>query len=498
MSGPAHLAGDAEPGRRLRALFLSAEVAPFAKVGGLGDIGASLPLALQEHGVDVDVVMPLYGAVDRDVHGVRDAGQLVRVACGAREEEFGLYRATLRDRVPVWLLENARLFGGQAVYDDRIDRERFFFFVRAALAFIERLPVPIDVVHANDWHTSMANVWLAERAGLGETQPATVLTIHNLAHQGVTDVAYARELGYEPGMLLPVERELHPGKINILARGISASDIVTTVSPRYAIEIQTPDYGAGLDGLIRSRADDLFGIVNGIDTDALNPATDTRLPARYSAKQPAGKAACKRALQEEAGLARDDRAPVLGIVSRLDRQKGIDLVVELITRWRERPLQWALLGSGEPHWEQQLAALAAALPERVAVRIGYDEPLSHRMYAGGDLVLVPSRFEPCGLTQLYGLRYGAVPLVSSTGGLRDTVVDADPQHLADGTATGFMFGDIDPGGLGFALGRAIDLYADRAAWRKLRDQAMRAQVGWGASAERYAELFGRLVGAATR
>jgi starch synthase len=467
-------------------LYLSAEVAPFSKVGGLGDVAGSLPLALAERGVPIVILTPWYGGIEDRVP-VTELPIRLAVSLDGGVETFQVGRAWLANRVPVLLLRSERLFGAPVVYDEPRDRERFFAFSRAAAELVQLFPV--GIVHANDWHTALTLVWLHRWRDdeSDRPSPGLVLTIHNLAHQGITDIAYARRLGFEAHELLFEEWQRFPGTINVLARGIHVADVITTVSPTYAREIQTPEFGEGLDGLLRYRSDALVGIRNGIDTTFYDPASDPVLVARYDAEYPEARSLCKRALQGELGLAVEPDSFLIGIVSRLDHQKGLDLVLALGEELVSRGMQLAVLGVGEPEIGRQFAALAERYPDRVAVRLTFDAVLARRIYAGADVVLLPSRFEPCGLGQLLGLRYGAIPIVRRTGGLADTVVEWDGQR-----GNGFLFEEPEPGALLEAIERARAVYREPARWWRLVRSAMSCDVSWEQPAEEYLAVYERV------
>ncbi len=464
-------------------LYLSAEVAPLSKVGGLGDVAGSLPAALAALGVPIVIITPWYKGIEERVPLARLPIEL-SVPLDGRVERFIVGRAWLPSGVTVFALANDRLFGQPVIYDEPRDRERFFAFSRAAAEFARLFPP--GIVHANDWHTALALVWLHRWFDDRRDGPrhALVLTIHNLAHQGITDIGYARRLGFEAEELLFEEWQRYPGTINVLARGIHVADAITTVSPTYAEEIQTPEFGEGLDGLLRYRREALRGIRNGIDVELYDPATDPVLPARYNAEHPEGKVHCKRALQAELGLVEDPTALLAGVVSRLDRQKGLDLLLEVVDELIARGVQIALLGAGDPELGRAFQALADRYPGQVSVRLVFDPVLARRIYAGADVVLLPSRFEPCGLGQLIGLRYGAIPVVRRTGGLADTV-----QEWAGGQGNGFLFDAPTPAALLEAMERALAVYRRPHEWRLLVRTAMQSEVSWEGPAQQYLELY---------
>ena len=479
----------------MRVLFAASEVFPLAKTGGLADVCASLPRALQDLGHEVVIALPAYPqALDRlaarepavplpDLPGV----ELPGVALIPGRLPDGGPRVLLID-APRWFARPGGPYGDAEGRDWPDNAERFHGFARALQAIaLDRagLGWRPDLVHCHDWQTGLVPALLSPEP----ERPATVLTVHNQSYLGRFGRTQFDALGLPEAWWHPDALEFY-GDFSFLKAGLVFADQLTTVSPTYARELQQPEHGCGLDGLLRGRAGDFTGILNGIDTAVWNPATDPHLARCYDADDvDAGKRANKVALQAELGLAVVGEVPLLVLVSRLVEQKGIDLVVELIARWRERPLQWALLGNGEPRWEEQLRALAAALPDRVAVRIGYDEALAHRLEAAGDFFLMPSRFEPCGLNQMYSQRYGTIPVVHRTGGLADSVVDVFA--AGDGTGTGLVFDTPDVATLAATLERGLSLYRNRAAWNALRRSAMAADFGWARSAAAYLEVYRR-------
>ncbi|MGD9983351.1 MAG: glycogen synthase GlgA [Porticoccaceae bacterium] len=477
----------------MRLLFASSEVFPLAKTGGLADVSASLPRALATLGHEVWIALPAYPAARAALAEPMILGPVP-----------GLSGATLvggrlpGTELPVVLVDAPALFerpGGP--YGDASGRDwpdnarRFHGFAHALCAIaLDRagLGWRPDLVHCNDWQTGLVPALLSR-----ETQrPATVFTIHNQAYQGVFDRAQFDALDLPEAWWTPDALEFYGG-FSFLKAGLVFADQLTTVSPTYARQLLEPEHGCGLDGLLRYRRDDFTGILNGIDADIWNPATDPYLASPYDrATIDAGKRANKVALQKELGLPAAENIPLLGLVGRLVQQKGIDLVAEVIETWRGFPVQWVLLGSGEAAWEERLRVLAAERPEWVAVRIGYDEGLAHRIEAGADFFLMPSRFEPCGLNQMYSQRYGAIPVVHRTGGLADTVVDVLARHDGDGNAaTGLVFDEPTAAALAQALERGLSLYRDPAAWRALRRNAMAGDFSWRRSAEQYLAVYRR-------
>lgn len=457
----------------MRIVFAAAEVAPYAKVGGLADVAGSLPQALAALGHAVTVYLPLHGSIDRAKHAIPDAAEERSVPYGESHARVR-YHAISRDGVRTVFVESARL-GRDKVYGFPDDAKRYALFCRAVAEDLKGHPP--DVVHAHDWHAALLVPMLKR------SRSATVFTIHNLAYQGRTS-ASVLELAGLPRARLSVES---PDECNPMARAIAGADIVSTVSERYAEEILTPEFGEGLQRLLAERRDRLFGIVNGIDTTLFDPKTDRSISAHYDAGDQSGKAACKDALQQELGLARDASAPVCGVIGRLVEQKGIDLLTAVAPGLLKYGAQLAVLGTGEPQYEARWRELAAQHLGTLALTLGFDAALAQRIYAGSDLFLMPSRFEPCGLGQLISLRYGTVPVVRSVGGLRDTVrdLDADPSR-----GNGFAFEPYAPEPFANALERAVAAFrADGAAWAEVRGRAMREDHSWSASAALYARLY---------
>jgi starch synthase len=492
-------AAEAEPAAAgPRVLQASAEIYPLVKTGGLADVAGALPAALCRAGADVRLLLPGLAPILAALEPDDGAAPL-----GALSAPWGGPPARLRHGrlapfgLPAYVIEHPASYeraGGP--YADAAgvpygDNHRRFAWLGLAAAAIASGFDPAwrpQVVHGHDWHAGLAPAYLAFARRRGDSDALGVFTVHNLAYQGLFAAESFGELGLPPEAYGLHGLEFH-GHVSFMKAGLSFADRLTTVSPTYAREITTPEQGAGLDGLLRERAHRLSGILNGVDTAVWDPATDATLVARYSARRLAGKAQCKAALQRELGLAERPEAPLFTVVSRLTEQKGLHLVEHGAAELLRRGGQLALLGSGEPALEAAFRALAAERPDAVAVRIGYDEALSHRLFAGGDVTLVPSRFEPCGLTQLYGLKYGSLPLVHRVGGLADTVVDCALEELAEERATGFVFERFEPAHYERALRRAFALWARPAEWRRVQRRAMAQDFGWDAAAARYLALY---------
>ncbi len=481
----------------LRVLHVAAEVFPLVKTGGLADVLAALPVAQAEQGADVRLLLPGYPAVLESVQGQRTVIDIG--ACfGALRVRLLLGRMPLT-RLPVYVIDAPYLYrrGGSPYQDsageewpDNLQRFALLGWVAAHLAADDADPAWVpQVVHAHDWHAAMACAYVAEHA---PTRAASVFTVHNLAFQGLFPMHDWPLLGLASRLLSPAGLEFH-GQLSFMKAGLKFAQHVTTVSPRYAAEIATHEFGCGLDGVIRGRGRAVSGILNGIDVDTWNPAADPAIAERYDIDRLAGKRACRLALQRECGLDLDERALLVSVVSRLTAQKGIDLLLASLPALLRQGVQLVVQGTGEPALEAALQMAQQAHPGRVHVHRGYDEARAHRLVAGADMIAVPSRFEPCGLTQMYGLRYGTLPLVRRVGGLADTVVDADEAALAAGSATGFVFDAATPAALERAVQRALALREDDAAWTAVMRQAMSQTLSWRQPAADYLGLYRRLL-----
>lgn len=481
----------------MKVLHAAAEVFPLVKTGGLADVVGALPEALIAAGADVRLVLPGFPAI---LAGIEE--QSVVCELGA---VFGAGRVTLRlgrmahNGVAAYVIDAPYLYqragnpyhapDGQE-WPDNLQRFALLGWVAAHLAAGELDPDwKPEVLHAHDWHAAMACAYLACRPGTGT---ATVYTIHNLAYQGLFDSGDFHLLGLPSRLMVPGGLEYH-GQLSFMKAGLKYAQRVTTVSPNYAREIATVEFGCGLDGVIRARSAEVSGILNGVDGGVWDPAHDALIAAPYSATGLSGKARCKAALQQEMGLHPDPDAPLFGVVSRLTSQKGLDLILAALPVLLEGPVakgaQLAVQGNGDPALEAAFEAATLAYPGRVAVRLAYDEHLAHRIIAGADAMLVPSRFEPCGLTQLYALRYGTVPVVRNIGGLADTVVDASDDAMQADIATGFMFGPATTVALGQAMTRTVNAYRNTALWRQLMLRGMAQNYSWEHAAREYIALY---------
>ena len=477
----------------MKVLLAAAEVFPLVKTGGLADVMGALPQALVRAGAGVRLVLPGLPAILQGLEQqqlVCELGALFgagrvrvrrgRLACGA---------------VPAYVVDapylyqragNPYLAPNGAEWSDNLQRFALLGWVAAHLASgeLDEAWRP-DVLHAHDWHAAMACAYAAVHPG---TKVATVFTVHNLAYQGLFDAGDYHLLGLPARCMVPGGIEFH-GQFSFMKAGLSYADRVTTVSPGYAAEIATEEFGCGLDGVVRARGNDVSGILNGVDSEVWNPQTDAAIAARYSRQSLAGKARCKAALQQSLGLTVGARTPLFAVVSRLTSQKGLDLVLAALPALLSQGAQLAVLGTGDAALENAFAAAGVRHPGQVAVRMAYDEAFAHQMVAGADVMLVPSRFEPCGLTQLYALRYGTVPLVRRVGGLADTVLDAGNAAGVEAQATGFVFGPATAEALADAITRAVGRFQVPAQWQALVRQGMAQDFSWTSAAEKYLALY---------
>ncbi|HEY8504147.1 MAG TPA: glycogen synthase GlgA [Gemmataceae bacterium] len=501
-------------GRVASVLLASSEVVPFAKTGGLADVCGSLPPALARRGHRCAVILPLYRCAKEGGFGLNPTEHVLQVPLGGTTIPARLWRGTLPDSdVPAFLVEQPDFYerddparkwgiyvrperdGRLADYPDNC--ERFAFFCRAVLEAAPHVGFTPDVIHANDWQTGLVPVYLRE---LYRTRPhlsraASLFTIHNMAFQGVfpAEKLPVTGLGWH---LFNIEQLEYYGHFSFLKGGIVFADWINTVSPTYAKEIQTKYFGLGLHGVLFARSHRLSGIVNGIDARVWNPADDPHLNGRrYDADSfETGKPLCKADLQRELGLAAEPRTPLLAVIARLTPQKGVHLILGAAERLIGLGAQLVVLGTGDKEFERQLPPLAERFPGRVAVRLEYDEGLAHRIEAGADIFLMPSEYEPCGLNQLYSLRYGTPPVVRATGGLVDTVTDATEENIRKGTATGFVFVPPSADALAEAAGRAVEMYRHRPeVFRQLIRTGMRQDWSWDRSAAGYEDLYLRLI-----
>lgn len=480
----------------MKILHVAAECFPLLKTGGLADVVGALPAAQRALGQDARILLPGFPAIRA---GLLDA-RLLNVALAPRfgARSLALWQGRLPDGTPVYMIDAPGLYdrpgnpyadGEQHAYADNHRRFALLGWLAAQVADGLLADWRPDLVHAHDWHAGLAPAYLRERSlrhdGLAT---ASVFTVHNLAYQGLFPASHFAELELPRDFFRYDGLEFH-GQLSFIKAGLQFSQRIATVSPSYAREICTAEHGCGLEGLLQYRAGELAGILNGVDASQWDPASDPALPGHFDAEKTVGKARCKAALQAELGLAAEPAALLFGVVSRLTEQKGLNLVLAGMAALLAQGGQLALLGSGDLALEAGFTQLQQDYPERVAVRLGFDEALSHRIFAGVDVVLVPSRFEPCGLTQMYGMRYGALPLARRTGGLADTVLDCSLENLADGSACGLVFERFEQADFDAAVRRAFALYAKPTQWREVRRHAMQRQFDWSGPALAYLELY---------
>lgn len=473
-------------------LFVTSEAHPLIKTGGLADVSGSLPKALAELGEDVRIIMPNYQSIKTN----EDIRYLSTVH--VNNYAVNILETRLPDaNVIVWLVDCPEYFNypGNPYVDEHgkpwaNNAERFALFCRVTVevamnrSWLDWKP---DIVHCNDWQSGLVPALLS----LEYSRPATVFTIHNMAYQGIFPSSTYLSLNLPGQLWNPNGIEYHH-MLSFLKGGLVYSDRITTVSPTYAKEIQTPEFGYGLEGLLSYRKDFLSGIINGIDTDHWNPETDANISQTYTDTTLDQKVINKTALQEKVSLPVDPKIPVFGLISRLVEQKGIDLILDCLPEMLEQPIQFVLLGSGNKGFEQRLHNFAESHPDKIAISIGYDETLAHMIEAGADIFLMPSRFEPCGLNQIYSQRYGTIPIVRRTGGLADTVVDATLETLNNNKATGLVFNEATPGTLMEAIKRSLILYSHKATWRQLQLAGMKKDYSWSKSAKQYKTLYSHL------
>jgi starch synthase len=485
----------------MKILHATTEAVPFAKTGGLGDVCGSLPIELARLGHDVAVIMPAFRHVYQANVPIEATGVSLDIPVGSKMVPGRLLRSHLPGSdVPVYLVEQDAFFDRPELYrengqDYRDNCERFVFFSRAVLEAIRLLDLKTDLIHANDWQTALIPAYLMTEYRILPTYEAAavVFTIHNLAFQGNFWHWDMLLTGLDWKYFNWRQMEFF-GNLNFMKTGLTFADAISTVSPRYAKEIQSTPLGCGLEGVLQHHADNLTGIVNGVDYEQWNPATDTHIAAPYDAETVTkGKPVCKRQLQRELGLPEDPEAPLVATIGRLTDQKGFDLIAQVIPQWvREIPVQWVILGTGEAKYHKLLRELADRSPNKVAVRLEFNAAMAHKIEAGADVLLMPSRFEPCGLNQLFSLKYGTVPVVRATGGLADTITSMTHETMAAGTANGFAFREYSPLALSETLRQACDLYCtNRQLWQQLMSVGMHQDWSWARSARQYVGLFER-------
>ncbi|HEX8995928.1 MAG TPA: glycogen synthase [Ktedonobacterales bacterium] len=477
-------------GKPLRILFIAAEGTPYVKTGGMADVIGALPRALSRMGHDVRVALPRYKAVDIERWGLHLAHSQLAAPMSRRSELVDVYETKQDDGVRVYFIDAPDYFNRERLSNYPDDGDRFILFSRAVMEFIRKGDWAPDVIHCHDWHTGVVPNWM-KTIFRGDPQlqnTATVYTIHNLAYQGIFGYRILEVAGIAEEGFLYMEGADQSAMVDLMGRGIVFSDVVSTVSPRYAAEILSEEYGERLDPLLRSRKDRLYGILNGIDTEQFNPATDQSIVSNFDAFSLEQRPPNKVALQRQFGLPVEERTPLIAIISRLNDQKGYDLLDLTALPLLEQGVQFIVQGTGDLHYHQMLQKLAVRYPRQVAFQFTFSTELSQRIYAGADLLLMPSHVEPCGSTQMLAMRYGCIPIVHRTGGLADTVQEFDPQT---NTGNGFSFSPYDPFQLFAAVTRALEVFRFRDVWRDLMQRAMLADNSWDAAAEQYVALYRR-------
>lgn len=480
----------------MKVLMVSSEIVPLAKTGGLADVVGSLSAALSGLGVQVALVMPAYRNILEKNPRLENTGLEIKVPLGGRYEKGGVLKTDLQKGLPVYLIRADRYFLREGLYgtpqgEYRDNAKRFAFFSKAALDLARKM-APWDIVHGHDWQTALIPVVKKIHPHLCPEihNSKTLLTIHNLGYQGNFPPSAWQFLNLDWHYFSPQYLEFY-GNVSFLKGGILLADALTTVSKKYATEIKTPEYGHRLDGVIRDREKDLYGILNGVDYQEWNPETDPLIKKNYGAKDLRGKTSCKKDLQAIYGLPFKGSVPLIGMVSRLADQKGLDILADALENLMDLDLQLVVLGTGEQRYQELLAKLPAIHPEKIGIKIGYDNVLAHKVEAGADLFLMPSKYEPCGLNQIYSLKYGTIPIVRATGGLDDTVIDYNP-FTAEGN--GFKFSAYSGPALLETVKRAIAVYCHEKAWRRLMSNAMACNFSWQTSATEYLALYRQLLG----
>lgn len=476
---------------------------PFSKTGGLADVSGSLPKALSHIGCDVRVVTPKYTCVSNAPQPLNRIIESAEIRIGDRVEEYGLYEGILPDSdVPVYFVENDKYFNRKNLYEEngkdyKDNLERFSFFSMAVLYSIQAIGWKPDVIHCNDWQTALIPMYLntavKENPLLNDyfNKTGTLFTIHNLGYQGLFSKDKFPATGLDASLFTINGIEYYE-KVNLLKGGIVFSDILNAVSPTYSREIQTEEYGHGLDGVLRERADDIYGILNGVDYSEWDPSKDRHIITRFSSKSLSRKKNCKKDLQKLCSLPQED-VPLLGMISRFDSQKGFDILLEIIDELLQLDIQMVILGTGKLKFEESLKGYASKYPSKISVNTFFDNTLAHKIEAGADVFLIPSRYEPCGLNQLYSFKYGTVPVAHKTGGLAGTIADYVPSNIIADKCTGFLFNNYSGEELLKALLLALSVYKDKTQWKRIVTAGMNSDFSWERSAGEYVKLYEKAV-----
>lgn len=485
----------------MKILLVSPEIVPFAKTGGLADVSGAIPKYVAELGQEIAVMMPMHHIVKDWVRdsksSVKDTGVRVEVPVFHRRQTAAVFEGAIPNTsVPAYFIEHDGCFFRPELYGDargayEDNSERFAFFCRAVVESVCRLGLKFNVFHLNDWQSALIPAYLRTIYSSDPVvgQSATLLTIHNLAYQGVFNQWDMNFTGL-PWELFNWKQMEFYGKVNYLKGGIAFADVLNTVSEEYAKEIQTPEYGSGLEGILSSRSSDLFGVLNGVDYEDWDPATDMLIPANYTPGDPSPKKKCKAHLQKKSGFPVKDAVLLIGMVSRLADQKGFDILAEAADTLMKMDIQIVILGTGEQRYHELLTSLCKKFPQRVALTIRFDNQLAHEIEAGADAFLMPSRYEPCGLNQMYSLKYGTVPIVRRTGGLADTITDCSAKTLKNGSANGFSFTEYTADALLETVKRAAKVFTqEKGNWKKLMTTGMKQDWSWNRSAKEYIKLY---------
>ncbi|MCX7017588.1 MAG: glycogen synthase GlgA [bacterium] len=488
----------------MKILLVSSEVVPFAKTGGLADVAGALPIQLAELGHEVAVAMPKYSSIDDDTYALLPILGDIHVRLGTAGTHTAQIKKTSfpGTKVPVYFIQNAEFFDREGLYqqedaDYPDNAVRFAFFSKAVIWLLKGLDWMPDIIHCNDWQTAIIPICMRTQPDMKYDEDLSrirlLFTVHNLAYQGLFDHTEAARIGLGEHLFHPGALEFY-GKLNLMKGALLFSDAITTVSRQYAREIQTPDFGCGLHGVLLFLHNRLHGILNGIDYGVWNPETDNLIPHHYSPEDFSGKVRCKADLQKVCGLDREAETPLIGIISRLDRQKGCDLIVETAQEIADHGAQIVLLGTGVSEYHSALKRIAQGRKGRISVNLKFDNNLAHLIEAGSDMFLMPSRYEPCGLNQLYSLKYGTVPVVRRVGGLADSIIDATSDSVKSGSATGFVFTDYSADAMMSAIERACAMFKNKSAWRKLMTNGMSRDYSWKTSALEYERLYMEIAG----
>ncbi len=476
----------------MKILIASPEVFPFSKTGGLADVAGSLPVALKKLGHDVRVITPQYKSTDKGKFQLHQVVESIGVPISNRIENCAVLEGKIDQSVPVYLVKNDNYYHRDELYGDFLgdypdNAERFIYFSRSILEVCKAVNFSPDILHCNDWQTGLTPVYLRKLYHDDPffPQTASLYTVHNLGYQGLFWHYDMHLTGLGWDLFTPNGLEYY-GKINLMKGGLLWADVISTVSKKYSQEIQTKDYGHGLEGVLQFRSDDLYGIINGVDYSNWNPETDPTIAKNYSVKNLSGKTVCKKDLLKELGLPVKIDRPVIGMISRLDDQKGFDLIADIIDALMQLDLYFVLLGTGHKRYHKLFLRIGEKYPKKAGIRLGYDDKFAHKIEAGSDMFLMPSRYEPCGLNQIYSLKYGTVPIVRATGGLDDTIKTFQPKA---GAGTGIKFIKYQSNNLLSAIKKGMKAYQDKKVWKALKLRAMQEDFSWNYSAKDYEKLY---------